>query len=83
MKYHIPESLAISDSGFLFFARTGETFTLNQIGKEIIRLMQEGLSLDSISTKLIETYDVDEITLQKDLHDFITQLQLHKLVEEQ
>jgi hypothetical protein len=79
--YAIPESLAVSDSGFLFLASTGETFTLNGIGREVFRLLQNGDTLEAIEKTVLEEYDVDRPTLERDIHDFINQLTTFKLVK--
>ena len=78
--YAIPESLAVSDSGFLFLASTGETFTLNAIGREIFKLLQSGDNLQAVQEKISEEYDVDRATLERDLDDFVTQLKFFKLI---
>ncbi len=76
----VPDSLAVSDSGFLFLASTGETFTLNGIGKEIFTSLKEGNSLSAVKEKLFAEYDVDATTLERDFEDFLTQLKHFKLV---
>ena len=79
--YAIPESLAVSDSGFLFLASTGETFTLNAIGREMFKLMQSGDDLHAMQSKILQEYEIDRATLERDLDDFITQLKSFKLVK--
>lgn len=79
--YAIPESLAVSDSGFLFLASTGETFTLNAIGREVFRMLQNGETLDAIQQALLTDYDVDPPTVERDIHDFVHQLTVFKLVK--
>ena len=76
----VPDSLAVSNSGFLFLASTGETFTLNSIGKEMFTRLKEGESLSLIKEKLLTEYDVDATTLERDLEDFLTQLKHFRLV---
>lgn len=79
--YAIPESLAVSDSGFLFLASTGETFTLNAIGREVFRMLQNGDTLEAIEKRVLEEYDVDRLTFERDAHDFLNQLTTFKLVK--
>jgi hypothetical protein len=79
--YTIPESLAVSDSGFLFLASTGETFTLNAIGREMFKLLQSGDDLHAIQKKILQEYEIDRATLERDLDDFVTQLKSFKLVK--
>lgn len=78
--FAVPDSLAVSDSGFLFLASTGETFTLNGIGKELFTRLREGDSISLIKEKLLAEYDVDATTLERDFEDFITQLKHFRLV---
>jgi hypothetical protein len=78
----ISENLAISESGFLFNPSTGESFTVNPVGAEIIELLKEGKSEEEITEILLGLYEVDSKTLQKDLHDFNDILKLHQLLEQ-
>ncbi len=78
-KYRIPENLAISDSGFLFLASTGETFSVNEIGKEILKGIQLHKTDEEIINDLLNDYDIDKQSLQKDFDDFILQLQKNNL----
>jgi hypothetical protein len=78
--FSVPDSLAVSDSGFLFLASTGETFTLNGIGKELFLRLKEGEGLSAIKEKMLAEYDVDVTTLDRDFEDFLTQLKHFKLV---
>ena len=38
----VPKNLAISESGFLFSPSNGESFTLNELGIWIFKLLQSG-----------------------------------------
>ena len=79
----VPASLAVSDSGFLFLASTGETFTLNVIGKEVFAMIKEGTTVETIKEKLLSDFDVDRTTLERDIDDFFVQLQQLKLITPQ
>ena len=79
-RFAVPSSLAISDSGFLFLASTGETFTLNLIAQEVFTMLKEGVTVDAIRAKVLSDYDVDKTTLERDIDDFLTQLQHFKLI---
>ncbi len=80
--YKAAENLAISETGFLFLPGTGETYTSNEIGKTIIQFLQKGNSQEEIIEKIINEYDVDPNTFEKDLADFINQLTQFNLVSE-
>lgn len=81
-RYSIPETLAVSDSGFLFLASSGETFTLNIIGREIFRMMQNGSEEKEIFKQILEEYDIDRSSFEKDLNDFKAQLQKYSIIKE-
>lgn len=80
-KYHIPEYIAMSDTGFLFLPSTGETFTLNQIGKEIFKMIQAGENDETIFERITTEYDVDQNILEKDFSDFVMQLKSYSLIK--
>ena len=81
-KYSILENLAVSDSGFLFLTTTGETFTLNEQGREIFKLLQQKYTQEEISDKLLEEYDIDKSTFSRDFEDFFAQLKNYGLIKE-
>ncbi len=81
-KYMIPANLAVSDTGFLFMPATGETFTLNEIGRKIFKLLQTGNSEDQVVKDICENYDIDAGTCRKDLDDFVGQLKNYSLLNE-
>ncbi|MFA6980809.1 MAG: HPr-rel-A system PqqD family peptide chaperone [Ignavibacteriaceae bacterium] len=79
--YHLQENLAVSDSGFLFHASTGETFTVNETGKTIIKLLQQKKEKDEIFSQLVNEFDIEAGLLEKDYEDFINQLKNFSLIE--
>ncbi len=78
----IKPSIAISENGFLFDPNSGESYTTNQLAREIIFLMKEGRSEEEIKGLLTEKYDVEEMTLEKNLIDFYAMLHHFDLCEE-
>lgn len=78
--YYIPENIAVSDSGFLFLPTTGETFTLNEIGKKIFKELQAKKSTEEIVNQLLQEYDIDRLTLERDIDDFILRLKSFNLI---
>jgi len=78
----IQDNLAISDSGFLFFPTTGETFTLNELGKQIIQGLHDGKDSEKIIEQIMEKFDADRETVERDLDDFLSQLKNYDLVKE-
>lgn len=81
-KPSLSPSLAMSENGFLFLPTTGETFTVNELGKLILKYLQEGKNQQSIIDAITEEYDVDADDLQRDIVDFMSQLKQFQLVVE-
>ena len=75
------KNIAISDTGFVFDAATGESYSLNPIGLEILNLLKSGLKDEDIRKKILEKYDVDESTFDLVYFDFIRTLQYFDLFE--
>ena len=81
-KYKVSSNLAISENGFLFFPSTGDSFTLNEIGSSIVGLLKSNKSKGEIIEAIVEEYDIDENSAERDVTDFITQLINFNLAEE-
>jgi hypothetical protein len=78
---NIKRNLAISDSGFLFNPSTGDSYSLNPIAQQIFSLMKEGKSDGDIKARVLEDYNTDASTFEKDFYDFIGLLNNYKLLE--
>lgn len=77
----INKNLAISDSGFVFNPSTGDSFSTNPIGLEIIKLLKEGKDMKEVKAFLLREYNTDETTLEKDCYDFESMLGKLKITE--
>lgn len=77
----IKSNIAISESGFLFDPMTGESYSLNQTGREILELLKDGKGEAEIIRKMISEYDIDELTFERYFVDFIGMLKHYKIVE--
>jgi hypothetical protein len=76
----INKNIAISDSGFIFNPSTGDSFSTNQVGMEIIRLLKENKSKEEVISGVVAKFNVDEATVEKDLSDFSLMLNNFQLV---
>jgi len=79
--YKMLNNVAVSENGFLFLPGTGESFTLNEIGKMILEYLKEGNSSNEIIEKIADEYDVDETVAERDFNDFINQLKNFRIVD--
>ena len=80
---NINKNIAVSDSGFVFNPTTGESYSVNPIGVEIIEMLKQEKTLDEINQNLIERYNADIVTIDKDVSDFISLLKQYSLIENQ
>lgn len=78
----IKPTIAINDNGFMFDPHSGESYTTNPVAREIIFMMKQNLSAEEIRKTLTGKYDVDEITLEKNMIDFFAMLRHYNLCEE-
>jgi len=78
----IKGNIAISENGFVFNPSTGDSFTLNSTGKEVLTLIKDGKNIDQILELMQEKYEVDSVTLERYLVDFTNEIRINNLLEE-
>ena len=78
----ISKNVAVSDAGLVFNPVTGESFSANPIGIEIINLIREGKSHKTIIDSILAKYITESSTVEKDLHDFTDVLRHFNLLED-
>jgi hypothetical protein len=79
----IKKNIAVSASGLIFNPDTGESFTVNPMGAEIIGLLKEGSSRDEIATLIRQKFKVEPSVFEKDFDDFSGLLRSFALVEDE
>jgi|APMed6443717190_1056831.scaffolds.fasta_scaffold1406144_1 hypothetical protein len=72
--------IAISESGLIFNPETGESFVVNQIGLEILKLVKNGKSKTEIALELLSVYDVSPEQFDLDFLDFMLAMNKFRLV---
>ncbi len=77
----IKNNISISESGFVFDAKTGESFSLNPTGREILNLLNLGKNEEEIKEYILTKYDVSETIFIKHLDDFFQMLRHHNLTQ--
>lgn len=68
------KNLALSDTGFVFDPTTGNTYTLNETGLAIVRLLKIDKTKEDIIQSIISEYEVDSDEIERDYSDMIIQL---------
>ncbi len=79
---HIKKNIAVSESGFLFDPTSGESYSINREGQEIMAMLKDGKDLEQISSAMCEQYQVDPASFEKYFYDFIGMLRQFQLIEE-
>ncbi len=72
--------LAINEEGFVFDPQTGESFTVNQTGKVILKALMRSDSEESIILQLTEQFALSPQEAQADVRDFIHHLRAYQLI---
>jgi len=70
----LKKNIATSEEGFIFNPATGDSFTTNEIGTDIIAMLKEENSQQVIIDTICTKYDVDQNLFEKDLDDYLSQL---------
>ncbi|MDP2751735.1 MAG: PqqD family protein [Rhodocyclaceae bacterium] len=66
--------LALSESGFVFDPVSGNSFTVNETGLTLLRLLQRETDLPALITALTEDYDIAPDKVDRDLIEFSSSL---------
>jgi hypothetical protein len=74
------KDIAISESGLVFNPVTGESFSVNPSGVEIIQLLRKGKTITEIKKILSADYDVDINTAERDVLDFFNLLKHFRII---
>lgn len=77
----LKKSIALSESGFVFNAERGDSFSVNPTGLTIMQWLKEGRNPEEIQKGMLEKFEIDEATCEKDLYDFIKMLNQFNLID--
>ena len=76
----LKENIVITETGFVFDPDTGESFSVNPIGRELLEKIRQQLDAGEITNQITERYDVDAIRFQRYFDDFLIMLRHFNLV---
>jgi len=77
----LKKNIATSEAGLIFNPGTGDSFSVNSIGSEILSLLKENKSRQEIIDAVSLKYVTEKNMLEKDLDDFLSQLDEYNLLE--
>jgi hypothetical protein len=78
----ITGEIKISDNGFVFNSRTGDSFNLNPFGLELLKHIEADKDFDAIKTEVLEKYDTDDLSFEKDFYEFCALLKHHQIISQ-
>lgn len=68
------QQLAMNDSGFVFDPVNGRSFTANDIGLFLLRLLQDQYDMSALLDAVAKEFDVDVNVAERDITEFAGQL---------
>lgn len=75
------DNIAVSESGFIFDPDSGDSYSVNSSGKEILKLITKGLSNSEIESFICDEYEIDQKTFSRYMDDFAHSLRRYNLLE--
>ena len=78
----IKKNIALSNTGFVFNPTTGDSYTINQVGQEILGYLGDHKTVEEITSLMTTNYDIDPASFEKYYFDFISMLRQFELLDE-
>jgi transcription elongation factor GreA-like protein len=78
----IRKNIAVSETGFIFNPSTGDSYSINRVGQEILGYLREDKSTAEITSLMTTKYDIDPPSFEKYFYDFISMLKQFELLDE-
>ncbi len=69
------------DGGILLDVHHGQMFSLNLVGAKILELLRQGYDEPRITEEISRAYQIDRNTVQRDVVEFIENLQKHHILQ--
>jgi hypothetical protein len=77
----LKKNIATSEAGLIFNPGTGDSFSVNSIGSEILSMLKENRSQQEIIDFFSSKYDAEKNQLERDMDDFFAQLTDYNLLD--
>ena len=75
------KNIATSEEGLIFNPGSGDSFSVNNTGNEILSMLKQNKSGKEIVDHICEKYEVERIQVEKDMDNFFSQLTDYNLLE--
>ncbi len=76
----LKKNIATNELGFVFNPATGDSYSTNPIAAEIIKMLKEGKDIANIKRGLLDIYDIEKSTIEKDVDEFMNTLKENNLL---
>ena len=77
----LKKNIATSEAGFIFNPGTGDSFSVNAIGAEIISMLKENKTYQEIFEDITSRYEVEKNQIERDMDDFVSLLTEYNLLD--
>ena len=75
------KQLAMNDNGFIFDPSSGYSYTTNETGLAILKMLAAGMSKEEIRSSILEAYEVNSDNFDSDFDHYTLMLEAFSLVE--
>ena len=75
----LKRNLALSETGFVFDPSSGDSFSVNPVGLEILNLLKEGKTEEEIRKHISDKYQSEKDQVEKDCYDFLKMIETLQL----
>lgn len=77
---NINKNIAISETGFVFNPLTGDSFSTNAVGQEVLKKLQNGSNHKDLVNHIENLFSIDKAILEKDINDFLMTLKSYQIL---
>ncbi len=77
----VNKNIAVSESGFLFDSMSGDSYSLNPIAAEILRLIRDTKNPEEIKQELLKKYDVSQSAIDKSVDEYLFTLKKLNIIK--
>lgn len=78
----LKSNIAVSETGFAFDPTSGESYSINKVGQEILQQLKEGKSTEEITMAMTGEYEIDNASFEKYYYGFMGMLRQFQLIDE-
>ena len=78
----LKQNIVITETGFVFDSDTGDSFSANPVGLELLEKLRVSMDMDEITAQITGKYDVEPVQFQRYFDDFVIMLRHFNLIED-